>query len=604
MSHSDSSPHDFLLLIENSPALVNFWPDLRDSYLPTLVQQLMGSHPVHFTNIFISESNPASRDFHGAVARQFGSLEIQAGVELLSSQAATQVRHLIIVAATTPTEFGHGHSPHDPWHELAKMLTQEDIRLHLALTSNLRSGRLPNLFEQTLKWQQHTEEPLWLPKYSTSFIFRVSAPSKYDSISSEAKADSLNSRAPRELFPPDMYTTKSLDDPSSESPSLVSKLQQVHGLTKKKVYGAKPARVPFVMDGQVRDRYRKAPTPLIMAPSIPLPEVGAPPVSPFGGRSRSNPRADRTLTLRHLRNADAYAPRQTQLYQPMSSPEGDPSDQSPYSSSALSLPSSPMASMPGPESYPLGLATSPAAIPAGPGFPWGHMSLTSHNIHSPVYPPFAWNPPLRRFLSSEHDSSPLPTGSQASFHEDPAFHGVPALPTVPPPSFPSSPHNTYLAASTSTEYGALTQASHELHAPQFQARPDAQGGFPNHFPLTAIRPRPQMASGPAALPEAQIASPASQAESGASLGLRPIVQPTPIPPPISTPALQDRVEALAAPANFPSHCLSYPPPLKVGYDSISVSSSTSVSAPAASSSRKGQDDAAFRCSSSLTGWAG
>jgi hypothetical protein len=34
------------------------------------------------------------------------------------------MRHLIIVAATAPKDFGIGHLPFDPWNELAKMLTK------------------------------------------------------------------------------------------------------------------------------------------------------------------------------------------------------------------------------------------------------------------------------------------------------------------------------------------------------------------------------------------------------------------------------------------------------------------------------------------------
>ena len=67
-------------------------------------------------------------------------------------------------------------------------------------------------------------------------------------------------------------------------PSLVSQLQQVHGLTKKKVYGAKPARQPFFREERVRDKYRAAPASLTM----PLPPVDqAPSPTAGGGQSRS-----------------------------------------------------------------------------------------------------------------------------------------------------------------------------------------------------------------------------------------------------------------------------------------------------------------------------
>lgn len=44
------------------------------------------------------------------------------------------------------------------------------------------------------------------------------------------------------------------ETPVAEAPSLVAQLQQVHGLTKKKVYGAKPIRQPFFRDEKVMEK--------------------------------------------------------------------------------------------------------------------------------------------------------------------------------------------------------------------------------------------------------------------------------------------------------------------------------------------------------------
>ncbi|KAJ7896351.1 hypothetical protein B0H14DRAFT_500546 [Mycena olivaceomarginata] len=192
----------------------------------------------------------------------------------------------------------------------AKMLTKE-VYLHLALTSNLRSGRLPNLFQQTLKWQRHNEEPLWLPKYLTALIFRVSAPQSYpDSVQviSETKLACPASRAQNDLAS-DIYTKAPLDDIPAESPSLVSQLQQVHGLTKKKVYGTKPA---LIME-RVRDPYRKAPN---QSPSISLaPETGAPPSLTRGSRSRSNLKPDSSFSSRLQRIVEPYPQAAVQQWQ-------------------------------------------------------------------------------------------------------------------------------------------------------------------------------------------------------------------------------------------------------------------------------------------------
>lgn len=56
----------------------------------------------------------------------------------------------------------------------------------------------------------------------------------------------------------------------STSPSLVSHLQQVHGMTKKKIYGVQPTREPFFRDDErVRGKYRQGPTPLAIPSSPP-----------------------------------------------------------------------------------------------------------------------------------------------------------------------------------------------------------------------------------------------------------------------------------------------------------------------------------------------
>src|SRR6202040_346682 len=67
-------------------------------------------------------------------------------------------------------------------------------------------------------------------------------------------------------YPPDpVVTTSSQEFASSASsskpdvvgPSLVTRLQKMHGLTKKKVYGSQPVQEPFIRDDRVRDKYRQ-----------------------------------------------------------------------------------------------------------------------------------------------------------------------------------------------------------------------------------------------------------------------------------------------------------------------------------------------------------
>lgn len=79
-----------------------------------------------------------------------------------------------------------------------------------------------------------------------------------------------------------MYGLTSASEPDNP-PSLVAQLQQVHGLTKKKVYGAKPVHMPFVRDERIRKETPCTPAPLIL-PSV---------KSTSGGRALSTSKASR-----------------------------------------------------------------------------------------------------------------------------------------------------------------------------------------------------------------------------------------------------------------------------------------------------------------------
>ena len=78
-----------------------------------------------------------------------------------------------------------------------------------------------------------------------------------------------NSRKPSEL-----ETSNSPHHTDSDTmPSLVTRLQKMHGLTKKKIYGAKPKREPFIREDRARDKdHRMAPVlsiPPIVPPALP-----------------------------------------------------------------------------------------------------------------------------------------------------------------------------------------------------------------------------------------------------------------------------------------------------------------------------------------------
>ncbi|KAJ7186983.1 hypothetical protein C8R46DRAFT_1206965 [Mycena filopes] len=428
-----------------------------------------------------------------------------------------------------------------------------------------------------VKWQQHTEEPLWLPKYSTALIFRVSAP-KYDPAQggSETRAEQ-STRAPRALrdvIPSDIYTTKSLDDTSPESPSLVSQLQQVHGLTKKKVYGAKPARVPFILESErVRERYRKVPS---QSPSsLPLPpETSAPPSLTRASRSHANLRADRSFSAQPARPVDPHPhPYQwQQQQQPMSSPEVD----SPYSSSSLSSPPSPavenprfridssstrlvpeelefyMQAFPSHEHF-----TDPGRASSSPRFPVPPLGSPAYLPHAPGvegYTPAMTMEPLE-FQSNRF--APRPRDTDPGGYPFPS--SVAALPTYT--------HTGHAHAHTHTHIHAPAPSS--AATASFPADDD-RDNHAAHLVLSAPAPRrvPQQSTS------------------------------TSIPPPSAAPAPHHRADRAAhsnsvtAAAHPSLETRSMPPP-----HASARSRSSSTHAPSSSSSSSA-------ASSSLTGWAG
>jgi hypothetical protein len=104
-------------------------------------------------------------------------------------------------------------------------------------------------------------------------------------------------------YPPDSVgSSQGSGSSTSESqqdvvmPSLVTRLQKMHGLTKKKVYGSQPPRQPFIREDRVRDKYRQIPTPLSI-PSLP-PSLSSVTKSPSSeSRVPSKTKTDRAKRL-------------------------------------------------------------------------------------------------------------------------------------------------------------------------------------------------------------------------------------------------------------------------------------------------------------------
>ncbi|KAF7416316.1 hypothetical protein PC9H_002581 [Pleurotus ostreatus] len=360
-----------LLLIENSRTMASLWSDLRDHYLQPLVETLERPYPPVPTTMFVLPSLPPTDDpsLYSAVHHQSNGLHnglrdirfnydpsnrltparISTGIDLLAStkfQGQAAALHLVIVAATAPSEDPTGLELGLPpeggsvWHLLAEKMSQADILCHIVLASSQNMSSLTSMFDETIRLQKNVEVAPWFPTDQESYITRLSSRPGHQGYSHLVSAPYSPPPLPRS--PPDipnaansMHHQEQLAPlatvkvEASPSTSLVSQLQQVHGLTKKKVYGTKPARQPFFRDERPPAQH-PVPLPLKLA-SIPpaiidVPTQAATSPQPRDGRAPSHSRVDRLMRLnqgsptdQHPRLRGRWSRRGSRL----SSPEGD-----------------------------------------------------------------------------------------------------------------------------------------------------------------------------------------------------------------------------------------------------------------------------------------
>ncbi|TFK38329.1 hypothetical protein BDQ12DRAFT_735464 [Crucibulum laeve] len=475
-----------LLLVENSEAMSFIWPDLRDLYLHKLIDNLQSANPNTQVTVLVSETFPAQIQVHGlspGTPRQHAGLQaglqdlqfnyapgnritasmINNGIDFLTSfnfQGQPGALHLIVVAASTPSQessevnvaLNHSLSP---WYLLAQKLTKADIHCHMVLGPNQEMSLLSNLFDDTLRLQNCVEEFPPFP-VDSNIQFRLSArPSQHMYSNAASTVPPFTSPLRRETpprrnnsFPQDNRFSRPIHDPSPVShsevespPSLVSQLQQVHGLTKKKVYGTKPARQPFFRDERVRDKYRKVPTPLTMPVSTsPISHQNLIP-SPVG-RVSSRSRADRLVRLSQASPTDAHSRRQvgwsrsrgSRLSSPeadgLSSPASTLHDMSPpttYTSSNFSSPVSPTF---GDDVYAMMGNCKVSQTTPTAAMPYENGNLGDHTWSQQPHPNQISNSP---YLQSYYPMAPQPIYSEAV--QLPMDTGIqPMAPHMPEPN--------------------------------------------------------------------------------------------------------------------------------------------------------------------------
>ncbi|KAI1793661.1 hypothetical protein LXA43DRAFT_1121806 [Ganoderma leucocontextum] len=300
------------VLVEDSVAMTAKWPDIRDAYLPNLLESLRAADPsvqMEARWLTTSSASPASAmpivdtaqarsvpelPLAAAGAVRLSPASISHAITTLSSATRRQntTRHLILIAATGPQTHGLNDttpSGFDPWDDIAIALKQQYIRLHVILNIGAEMRTYHELFKRSLQLQNNSEVPAWFPMDSRRYSIRLSGRPQYVRgsaampialVSTPFPDDPTNNPSPPGSAPspasppttssspgspvltaspgsrksPHSPTTPRTrprapdspqSPPGSEGGGLVSYLQQMHGLTKKKSYGIKAPKKTY-----------------------------------------------------------------------------------------------------------------------------------------------------------------------------------------------------------------------------------------------------------------------------------------------------------------------------------------------------------------------
>ncbi|KAJ3908373.1 hypothetical protein F5879DRAFT_358524 [Lentinula edodes] len=311
-----------MLLVDNSRFTEIAWSDLRDLYLPSLFDKLSSVHASASITTFVQEccSNgyldeispltprkyhkfqDAIRDlrFNPVSTYGFTGQLILETIKFLSATAAL-ARHIVILGSS-PLQ--NKNSSID-WHRLAQSLATGSIYCHLMLHAHAAgpTDPLSLMFDETLRLQRSIEDNAWFTDNKSQIVLRLTSVHTQTprlEVVTPFKVISPLTPSRQGLLPaPSTHSVPSASNQSmhvptphipasdEELPSIVTQLQQMHGLTKKKVYGTKPKRLPFVSSEVYRESSRKA--------------ASLSPVSPsdthHGGRVTSPSLIDRTTRV-------------------------------------------------------------------------------------------------------------------------------------------------------------------------------------------------------------------------------------------------------------------------------------------------------------------
>ncbi|KAH8105161.1 hypothetical protein BXZ70DRAFT_919614 [Cristinia sonorae] len=350
-----TSPGDaiaVLVLVETSGAMSNYWEEIKGFYLPVLLDTLRNAHDIKTVpmrvcwqtsqTVFSGNQTSSPGDATGKEIPDFrfdpastsavSTTALRYSIETLKAafRDRSATRHFIVVAASSPLDDSN-RTIRDPnaLEPIAAALRQEKIRLHMILGPVGQTQMHHQLHHQVLQPQNCRAVPLWfsadISKFSillmgkppSSFVEAHSTNSNVASGSSQSSGTpiSTGSSLPSSPILQDPYPgtdrRKSMSPQNrrgkpgtTEQPAhgLVSYLQQMHGLTKKRTYGGtKPAK-----RASTGDTPRSSSSIRPILPRLDVPEQKSRGFSPYP--TMGSPNAGQPLVEASTTSAQRYMP--------------------------------------------------------------------------------------------------------------------------------------------------------------------------------------------------------------------------------------------------------------------------------------------------------
>ncbi|TCD61984.1 hypothetical protein EIP91_007648 [Steccherinum ochraceum] len=491
-----SSPGDaiaVLVLVESSSQMIRYWDDVKTFYLPKLLDTLRNAHdaktiPMRVCwqtsqTVFSGNQGSSAADVTGKEIPDFRfdpastsavtTTALRYSIETLKAAFRDQhaTRHFILVAASSPAG-DHNHSllDHNVLQSVASTLRQESIRLHMILATGQSTEVFRELHHQVLRPQSCSALSLWFNADSAKFkVLLMGKPSNaaVEGATTLSSALNMTSGSSQSSGTPvssgsSLPSSPTLHDSSErrksvspqtrrgrpgalEQPAhgLVSYLQQMHGLTKKRTYGASKT----AKRASTGDAPRPSSSTRPILPRLDLPEQRSRAFAPYP--TMGSPTSERPSTDKYTSSPPKYVP-----IAPASTPNS-PSDDGRRSHSRFPW------IQPGPLA-PLSSGSSSTTSGAA-------NALRSLAMMTPRHPDMAARLPD---LSLERGGPPVYAGT--SVHESAGMqynHGVPAGPSYHTPRDGADWHyrqrSSTIATSNPTDYRMSATPSPTITAPSY-----------------------------------------------------------------------------------------------------------------------------------------